>query len=285
MCSTGGEPALAAQAGAADAVQAASAALAAAEEEMEGSIEALCQLEVSLCGRQALVEVHHSSHICRLLDGPCFSASLPCRTRPPAPPSPVPHNPSLFPPPQDHIYAAFRRRAAAQDALLREQAGLAGVVQEAAAALEQHAAAVAAAAIAEAEADLLAEAEAEAAAAPAGPQPLTAAQLAALASPEGGASCTSSGSVRSSDGSGRRSSGGLFGGAAARGMREAEAEALAVSSLLEDAWFCPPAARQLDRGECAASSKDHGEEEEAAAAAAAEEVGESEEVSSFAVAP
>lgn len=88
-------------------------------------------------------------------------------------------------------------------------------MQAAAAALERHAAAARAAAL---------------------PQPLTAAQLASLATPDSGIS----------------------------GARQGSAGAQGLERLLEDSWLgLPPgAARGLDRGERAASTKDEAEAEE-----------------------
>lgn len=139
--------------------------------------------------------------------------------------------PAASPPMQEAIHAAFQRRGAAQDKLLQEQAALAAVVQAAAAALEQHGATVAGG----------------------GPQPLTAEQLAALATPAGSAGREAP----------RRDA-----------LLDSSAEAEALEQLLEDGWLgrsaAAAAARELDCGEQAVSYKEGGEEE-----AAAEGVGES----------
>lgn len=165
-----------------------------------------------------------------------------------------------LPPPyhraQDSIHAAFRQRNRAQDELLAEQAALDALVQAAAAALEQHAAFVAGGGEPAAAIDgALGGSSAEAAAldgAFAFPQPLSAEQLASLATPAGTA--------------GRE--------LPRRGhLLDASAEAEALEQLLEDGWLgrgaAVAAARALDKGEQAVSSKEGAEE------AAGEEVAES----------
>ena len=161
----------------------------------------------------------------------CWGAEGPaqCQRPPPTQHTPAPNRPTT----QEAIHTAFQRRGAAQDELLQEQSALAAVVQAAAAALEQHGAAAAAAG---------------------GPQPLTAEQLAALATPAGSA--------------GRE--------APRRGaLLDSSSEAEALEQLLEDGWLgrgaAAAASRELDRGEQAVSSKEGGEE----AAEAVEGVGES----------
>lgn len=144
---------------------------------------------------------------------------------------------------QDSIHAAFKRRNTAQDELLAEQAALAALVQAAAAALEQHAAGNASA---PSDAAALAGEEAAgsiSAALAGGPQPLSAEQLASLATPAGTAG-------REMPRRGR--------------LLDASAEAEALEQLLEDGWLgrgaAAAAARALDQGEQAVSLKEGGEE-------------------------
>ncbi len=171
----------------------------------------------------------------------------------------LPHHPHFFPCPttkQDAIHAAFKQRNAAQDALLGEQAALAALVSAAAAALEQHAAGAAASGDVNSAAAVGSQDAVNGRAALAGgPQPLSEEQLASLATPAGTAG-------REVPRRGR--------------LLDASAEAEALEQLLEDGWLgrgaAAAAARALDKGEQAVSSKEGGEE---AAAVEEEEVGES----------
>ncbi|KAI3434714.1 hypothetical protein D9Q98_002775 [Chlorella vulgaris] len=141
---------------------------------------------------------------------------------------------------EDAIHAAVRRRSSAQDELLQRQSTLAQVVAEASTALEQHAAATRVAAA-------TAVPGGTAAVAPAAgqrPSPLSAQQLAALASPQSG-------------GSSRRSTGGEGAGGGYVSQRTvlagAAVEAERVAELMEDSWFSPRLpGSELDRGEQAA---------------------------------
>lgn len=175
---------------------------------------------------------------------------------------------SLLPALQERIRTALRARAAAHDALLRDQSALAVVVSEAAAALEAHGAAETAAEAAVAAADEATQPAGESlaggASVEAGGQSLTPSQLAPGMGSDG-VDCDRRGGLGLGLSLGARSP-----QTAVRALRAAEAEAAAAAQQLEDAWLAPGSGlgaaamasgtAKLDRGERAASSKDEDEE-------------------------